>query len=129
MAALFFIAGCATTRARKSEPIADQNAQIADLQKQLQEKDQEIQDLQVELTSGSGNFTSAHSKAGKSSLIRVPGVSVTDVQSALVRAGFDPGPVDGHAGKKTTKAIKAFQNARSLAADGVVGEKTWNLLK
>ena len=137
IAALFFIAGCATTRARKPEPTVDSSVQIADLQKQLQAKDQEIRDLQYQLASSqqalsTGNFASKDSKiskADKASFIHVSGVSVTDVQSALVRAGYDPGPVDGHAGKKTKKAVKRFQKKHKLTADGIIGDKTWDLLK
>ena len=135
MAALFFVSGCATTRARKPEPVADQGAQVAELQKQLQEKDQQIQDLQYQLTNSQQSLSSkisstgSSSEAGKSSLIRMSGVSVTEVQSALIRAGYDPGPADGHAGKKTKRAIKKFQKAHNLLADGIVGEKTWGLLK
>lgn len=50
--------------------------------------------------------------------------SVRGVQTALVRLGFDPGPVDGKPGPKTTAAVKAFQASRGLTADGVVGPKT-----
>ena len=133
MTTLFFIAGCATTRARKSEPVAEQNAQVADLQRQLQEKDQQIQDLQYQLTSSQqsigSNYSSSSSKTDKSSIVRVPGVSVTDVQKALIRAGYDPGPVDGHVGKKTKSAIKQFQRKHNLSADGIVGQKTWDRLR
>ncbi|OIO39561.1 MAG: hypothetical protein AUJ71_00310 [Candidatus Omnitrophica bacterium CG1_02_49_16] len=131
---LFFVAGCATTRARKADPAAVQSAQITELQQQVQAKDQQIQNLQSQLTSGQqssggGNFSSGSAKADKSSFIRVSGVSVTDVQSALIRAGYDPGSVDGRAGKKTKSTIKKFQRKHNLAADGIVGEKTWNRLK
>ena len=133
IAALFSIAGCATTRARKPEPVVDQNSQVAELQKQLQEKDQQIQDLQYQLTNNQQSISSSNSSTGsksnKSSIIRVSGVSVMDVQKALVRAGFDPGPVDGHVGKKTKSALKQFQRKHNLSADGVVGDKTWDLLK
>ena len=129
-----FVAGCATTRARKSEPAADQNAQTAQLQQELQAKDQQIQDLQYQLnnsqqSSDSNYSSSSGAKSGKSSLIRVSGVSVLDVQKALTRAGYDPGPMDGHMGKKTKSAIKQFQRKSGLTADGVVGEKTWSRMK
>jgi peptidoglycan hydrolase-like protein with peptidoglycan-binding domain len=55
-------------------------------------------------------------------------VSATELQRALLRAGFDPGPVDGKLGKKTKAAVKAFQRKQGLTADGVVGEKTWSAL-
>ncbi|OGW83258.1 MAG: hypothetical protein A3C47_02020 [Omnitrophica bacterium RIFCSPHIGHO2_02_FULL_51_18] len=61
--------------------------------------------------------------------MRVSGVSVEDVQRALIRSGFDPGPVDGHAGKKTKAAIREFQRRNNLKVDGIVGEQTWSRLK
>ncbi|MFA4991010.1 MAG: peptidoglycan-binding domain-containing protein [Candidatus Omnitrophota bacterium] len=48
-----------------------------------------------------------------------------DIQTALKNAGFDPGPIDGKMGQKTRQAIKDFQAAKGLVADGVVGPKTW----
>ena len=62
-------------------------------------------------------------------IIRVSGVSILDIQRALKRAGFDPGTLDGRLGKKTKSAIKDFQRNNGLKADGIVGEKTWSLLK
>lgn len=51
-----------------------------------------------------------------------------DIQSALKKAGFDPGPVDGKMGSKTRQAIKDFQKSKGLVPDGVVGPKTWSAL-
>ncbi|MBI2095104.1 MAG: peptidoglycan-binding protein [Candidatus Omnitrophica bacterium] len=122
-------AGCATTRAQQPGP-SDLENRIASLQNELHAKDQEIQDLQLQLQSlqqplePSGTFVSK-----READIRVPGVTAKDVQRALVRAGLDPGPVDGRFGKKTKRAIKDFQKKHNLKADGVVGEKTWALLK
>jgi murein L,D-transpeptidase YcbB/YkuD len=121
------IVGCATTRPKPAQTLTSPS----DLQSQLQAKDQEIQDLQYQLDSRqqglSNNFASGSSD--KYNLLRVPGVSATDVQKALLKAGFDPGPVDGRLGKKTRAAIKAFQKQNHLTADGVVGEKTWAALR
>jgi len=47
------------------------------------------------------------------------------IQTALKNAGYDPGPIDGKVGAKTKKAIKDFQAANGLKADGKVGTKTW----
>jgi predicted secreted hydrolase len=43
---------------------------------------------------------------------------VRKIQKALSTRGYDPGPADGLAGRKTTAAIKAFQADQGLKADG-----------
>jgi len=53
------------------------------------------------------------------------GTAVRDLQEALAQLGFDPGPVDGAFGAKTEAAVKAFQAAQGIAADGIVGPITW----
>jgi peptidoglycan hydrolase-like protein with peptidoglycan-binding domain len=51
--------------------------------------------------------------------------AVRDLQEALKVLGFDPGPADGIFGAKTESAVKAFQQACEIVADGVVGRVTW----
>lgn len=132
--AVFLVTGCATTQAKRQAPDAATASQIQAMQNELQIKDQQIQDLQYQLEtakqSSGQNFTAGNPSVGsKSGVIRVAGVSVSDVQGALLRAGFNPGPVDGKLGSKTKEAIKEFQATKGLKADGIVGEKTWSLLK
>jgi peptidoglycan hydrolase-like protein with peptidoglycan-binding domain len=57
------------------------------------------------------------------------GASVKQLQQALANAGFSPGAIDGDFGAKTDAAVKAFQKAKGLGVDGVVGPKTWSALK
>lgn len=52
------------------------------------------------------------------------GDSVTSLQKALKKLGFDPGTVDGKYGAATEQAVKAFQQSNSLSADGIAGPKT-----
>jgi murein L,D-transpeptidase YcbB/YkuD len=70
----------------------------------------------------------AHSggaKAGNAKkYIRVP-VSVKTVQTALKKAGYNPGSADGVCGEKTIAAVRAFQAKEGLKVDGVVGQATW----
>src|SRR3989338_181197 len=47
------------------------------------------------------------------------------IQTALKNAGYDPGTIDGKLGARSKKAIKDFQAANGLKADGKVGAKTW----
>lgn len=55
-------------------------------------------------------------------------VPVKDIQTALKNAGYYTGNIDGKIGPKTDSAIKTFQKDNGLKVDGVVGQKTWNLL-
>ena len=50
---------------------------------------------------------------------------VRDLQEALKALGHDPGPVDGVFGARTEDAVRAFQQAKGIAVDGIVGRVTW----
>ena len=52
------------------------------------------------------------------------GEDVRWVQRRLQMHGFRPGPADGVFGKRTDTAVRAFQKARKLEIDGIVGPKT-----
>ena len=51
--------------------------------------------------------------------------AVRDLQAALKALGQDPGPIDGIFGAKTETAVKAFQQQRGIAVDGIVGRVSW----
>ena len=51
--------------------------------------------------------------------------AVRDLQEALKALGQNPGPVDGVFGQQTEAAVRAFQQAKGLTVDGVVGTITW----
>lgn len=52
------------------------------------------------------------------------------LQRALRRAGLNPGPVNGNflPGSMTAAAVRSFQTANGLPANGVVGPETWEAL-
>lgn len=50
------------------------------------------------------------------------------VLQGLLLAARHPVTVDGEFGKGTEDHVRAYQRARSLAADGIVGEATWKRL-
>lgn len=52
------------------------------------------------------------------------GSDVTRLQQTLRSRGFNPGGVDGVFGARTRAAVVAYQRARGLSADGVVGPNT-----
>lgn len=56
------------------------------------------------------------------------GPDVTRLQTLLLSNGFNPGPIDGIFGSMTEAAVIAFQSARGLIVDGIVGVQTWTAL-
>lgn len=58
------------------------------------------------------------------------GGEVKVLQRLLSGSGYGIGSygVDGVFGNDTVKAVKAFQTANGLTADGVVGQKSWSKL-
>ena len=59
----------------------------------------------------------------------IPEDKTRQIQFALKKAGFYKGVIDGKIGPQTRRAIREFQKARGLKADGVVGQKTWEELR
>lgn len=59
------------------------------------------------------------------------GEYVTLAQTMLIQKGYslEPYGADGKFGATTEKAVKEFQKDHGLAANGVIGESTWNALE
>lgn len=53
------------------------------------------------------------------------GTQVKVLQFLLNEKGYDCGEADGIFGKKTLQAVKAYQKAKGLTADGICGKNTW----
>ena len=133
------LVGCATTH-KETMSGDETQTRITQLEEQLQTKDEEISDLkdQVQsLSQDSRRRDPSFKRAGSSEvrdnskrdgILRVD-VPSSQVQQALKNAGYYNGQVDGKLGDKTKRAIADFQKAHNLTADGVIGRKTWNVLK
>jgi peptidoglycan hydrolase-like protein with peptidoglycan-binding domain len=109
--------GCATyNQAKPSAREQELTAKVASLEEELRAKENETQIAMQDTESFS-----------------TPSVCVKPttkrIQTALKNAGYYSGNVDGKVGKNTRKAIAAFQKANGLKGDGVVGNRTWQLLK
>jgi len=55
--------------------------------------------------------------------------AVREVQRTLRRLGWQPGPVDGLYGPRTTSAVTRFQSASRIGVDGIVGPQTRGSIK
>jgi peptidoglycan hydrolase-like protein with peptidoglycan-binding domain len=56
------------------------------------------------------------------------GPEVKQLQQRLQQQGFNPGATDGNFGVATKAAVIAYQQAKGIVADGIVGAKTWTTL-
>ena len=70
------------------------------------------------------NLMKAYNSGGKKAM-----PSITAMQTALQKAGFDPKGVDGKYGPGTFAAVKEFQTAQGLKADGQAGPETMKALQ
>ena len=123
-AVLLLTSGCATmSKSAKSEN-ENLKIQIQNLEAQLRQKDAELDSMRQSLSR-----TTEEKYTQMRSTQTVSGQpTVKQIQTALKNAGFDPGSVDGQMGSKTRRAIRDFQKANDLSADGKVGRKTWSVL-
>jgi N-acetylmuramoyl-L-alanine amidase len=83
-------------------------------------------------TSEQGNINSPIAQTG--AIVRPAlklgsrGEAVLELQAALKLLGFYADTVDGIFSQSTATAVSQFQEAAGLAADGIVGQDTWNRL-
>jgi peptidoglycan hydrolase-like protein with peptidoglycan-binding domain len=55
-------------------------------------------------------------------------IDILEVQTQLLKLGFDPGPMDGIWGRRTIAALRAFQESKGLQVDGILGPKSLKAL-
>ncbi len=126
VAAFFVISlsGCSTASKKKDLEVQGLRNQVSALEAQSPARTEE---------SASSEQVAAKSEASAESLDKAGDVkdqpTPRQIQAALKNAGYYQGPIDGKLGKKTRKAVKAFQKANNLTVDGKVGKLTWAALK
>ena len=127
---IFSLSGCATARKQKDMEIQGLKNQISVLEAQVQSKDEEINSLRDAFAKANEEKQAAVSTVSKRKIGEVKSRPNTrQIQIALSNAGYNPGRIDAKLGRQTVEAVKAFQKANKLAADGRVGKKTWDLLR
>ena len=101
----------------------------------------EVEKAEIQDPTGNGGGADAAAKAAADAKPKAPAVSanlmkdynaggkkpmpaIKDLQTKLAAAGHDPNGIDGKYGPGTFKAVKEFQVAKGLKADGQAGPET-----
>jgi peptidoglycan hydrolase-like protein with peptidoglycan-binding domain len=136
--AVFLVSGCSTVPKKFKEEVGGIKSKVdtletrvesvetkqAESERMVSQQGQTIEEMKAaeRPSAVSTNVTTRTGAKGKTR------EHVKEIQSCLKNAGFYKGNIDGMKGRGTKKAIKEFQKANGLRADGVVGAKTWEAL-
>ncbi len=112
---MLVLSGCATVSKNELSNQELRN-KISLLEAQLSEKDNEINSLKEMAKIEPVVMEEVDQNSGR--------LNVKQIQTALTNAGYFDGVIDGKMGKKTRRAIRAFQKANNLQVDGQVGKNT-----
>lgn len=141
--------GCASTQ--KASNAGQLQIRVAQIENQLDAQDRDISDIKMGLERIATRIEQKPAPSRPLSSVRLPKiesvvslepesddkysgvlrvpVAPQEVQVALQGAGYYKGVIDGKLGSGSQKAIKDFQTDNDLVSDGIVGQKTWALLK
>ena len=75
-----------------------------------------------------GGTPASGGSAGTTLKLNSQGTKVSQLQTDLKQLGYYYAEITGNFGAKTEAAVKAFQKAKGLTADGVAGTKTLNAI-
>ncbi|MDP3730605.1 MAG: peptidoglycan-binding domain-containing protein [Candidatus Omnitrophota bacterium] len=134
--AAFFVAGCETVPKKFREEVSGIRSKVdtlesrvegveskqSDVERMASERLERLEEMKVVKEQSVKTNFEIRPKAGKSK------EHIKEIQACLQNAGFYKGEIDGIKGRGTKRAIKEFQGANGLKADGKVGPKTWELL-
>lgn len=131
--------GCSSAQKKLSEDVKGIKTKVDTLETRVEgveakqseterlamEQAQKVEELKNERAARASSRSNVEVKHKKSSKDKE---RIREIQSCLKNAGFYQGEVDGVKGRKTRAAIKKFQKANGLSADGVIGKRTWEAL-
>jgi murein L,D-transpeptidase YcbB/YkuD len=130
---LLLLSGCSTVCRKQVNEVKDLRSQVSSLKSEMQDKDDQITQLRYSLGQQAQSERFIAPASAVSLGVAIPEVKsrpkAKQIQAALKSAGYYNGPVDGRIGKKTRRAIRAFQKDNGLQVDGRVGKATWAKLK
>lgn len=130
------VSGCSSAQKKLSEEVKGIKTKVETLETRVEgveAKQSEAERLAMEQAQKAEEMKAERPVAKSNLIIKHKGSQkdkerVKAIQTCLKNAGFYKGEVDGVKGRKTRAAIRKFQKENGLAADGVVGKKTWELL-
>lgn len=137
---LFFMictGGCASTATKTGNEIQLQSQveqlknEVAALEAQIRSQRQEFNNLNAEFSSVKKKKQALAFELARKKIIGEVQTrpNTQQIKVALINAGYNPGPISMNMDKETVDAIKSFQKDNNLVADGVMGKKTWPILK
>lgn len=136
--AIFMVSGCSTVPKKFKEEVGGIKSKVDTLESRVESvesKQAESERLVSQQSQTIEEMRSEKSRNVTTNVMTRSGTvsvkareSVKEIQNCLKNAGFYKGAIDGVKGRGTKKAIKEFQRANGLKADGKVGSKTWEAL-
>ena len=134
--AVFLVSGCSTVPKKFKEEVSGIKSKVDTLESRVESVESKQADAERLVSQQSQTIEEL--KAEKSSEVKTNITTRTgtakgkgrtkEIQACLKNAGFYKGKIDGVKGKATKRAVKEFQKANGLRADGTVGSKTWEAL-
>jgi murein L,D-transpeptidase YcbB/YkuD len=136
LAAIFLVSGCGTVPKKFKEEVSGIKTKVSTLESRVEsveakqaeveratsEQAQALEDMKTRKEHVVATNVSVRPKEGTQK------DKIRSIQECLKNAGFYNGKIDGVRGRQTRNAIRQFQKANGLKADGVVGKKTWEFL-
>ena len=112
----FFMTGCATF---PSGEVSNLKSRVGALEERQAAIERSVQPAAVDAARVPETRVSQVSSTGDAA-----SMTEKDIQTALKKAGYYTGAIDGKLGPQSLKAITDFQSAKGLKVDGIVGPET-----
>ena len=139
-AVVFFAAGCETVPKKFKEEVSGIKSRVETLETKVETvetKQAEVERTTAEQNQALGELKAEQGRGGAANVKTNVSVKekpakfkgrTKEIQTCLKNAGFYKGKINGVKTRSTKRAIKEFQKANGLKADGSVGPKTWEAL-
>jgi peptidoglycan hydrolase-like protein with peptidoglycan-binding domain len=118
---LALLSGCASTGSKEVGNLKNRVSALEERQDALEARSRAVS---TDITYVSEVERPAPATVVTRSSVTSASMTKKDVQTALKRAGYYDGAIDGKIGPKTRKAITDFQADNKLKVDGIVGSQT-----